>query len=80
MPRPKKQTAILPIEGTAYLLLPDQTIARRLKPYVKAGKIYYNLSLGVSGKTSRHTVADLPSYLAKLQQPAQPSPAADPAN
>lgn len=73
MPRPKKQTAIVPIDGTAYLLLPDQTIARRLKPYVKAGKIYYNLSLGTSGKTSRHTVEDLPGYLAKLNKVEAPA-------
>jgi len=36
---------IVAIPGTKYIILPDQTVARLLKPTLASGKTYYNLMM-----------------------------------
>lgn len=54
------------IGQTSYIILPDNTIARRLKPTVINGQPKWNLGLA-AGKTMRISVEDVASYLTALE-------------
>lgn len=52
------------IDFQNYILLPDGTVARRLKPTIKNNKTYYFLHLG--GKLVRKEVKDIESTIPKV--------------
>lgn len=47
-----------PIPGSEYVILPDQTVARRLKPMPLFRSVYFNIWL--SGRYCRVNAKDLP--------------------
>lgn len=65
-PTPKAEAVIRPIGQTSYVILPDNTIARKLKPTVINGIPKWNLGLS-AGKTKRIGLEDLESYLQALE-------------
>jgi hypothetical protein len=67
----KKAEAIIfnvrPIGQTPYVILPDNTIARKLKPTVINGQAKWNLGLMTGGKTKRISLEQLETYLQALE-------------
>jgi hypothetical protein len=62
----KKPTApIVTTERRAYVLLPDGTPARRLKPIVISGRRYWNLAVTGDGKVKRVSDEKLGDYCDK---------------
>ena len=65
-PSPQAEVVIKPIGQTSYVILPDNTIARKLKPTVINGQPKWNLGLS-AGKTMRISIEDVDSYLSALE-------------
>ncbi len=65
-PCTQDKVVIKPIGQTSYVILPDNTIARRLKPTVINGQPKWNLGLS-AGKTMRISIEDVDSYLSALE-------------
>jgi hypothetical protein len=61
------------IGSTSYILLPDGSFARKLKPVIVNGVSYYNLSKG-KGKAKRITADRVADFLSAI---ASPSPTED---
>ncbi len=66
-PNPQAEAAVRPIGQTLYVILPDNTIARKLKPTVINGQPKWNLGLGIAGKTKRISLEDVEQYLQALE-------------
>jgi hypothetical protein len=64
---------VRPIGQTSYVILPDNTIARKLKPTVINGKPKWNLGLS-AGKAMRISIEDVESYLQALELAKQNKP------
>lgn len=65
-PCTQAEVVIKPIGQTSYVILPDNTIARKLKPTVINGQPKWNLGLS-AGKTMRISIEDVDSYLSALE-------------
>lgn len=64
-------TAYTPIGSTSYILLPDGSFARKLKPVIVNGVSYYNLSKG-KGKLKRISADKVADFLSAIDN-ATPS-------
>lgn len=62
-------TAYTPIGSTSYILLPDGSFARKLKPVIVNGVSYYNLSKG-KGKAKRITADKVADFLSAIDNAA----------
>jgi hypothetical protein len=69
-PNPKAEAVIRPIGQTSYVILPDNTIARKLKPTLINGQPKWNLGLS-AGKAMRISIEDVGNYLEALEQSKQ---------
>lgn len=58
-------TAYTPIGSTSYILLPDGSFARKLKPVIVNGVSYYNLSKG-KGKLKRISADKVADFLSAI--------------
>jgi hypothetical protein len=56
------------IGSTSYILLPDGSFARKLKPVIVNGVSYYNLSKG-KGKLKRISAAKVADFLSAIDNP-----------
>jgi hypothetical protein len=54
------------IGQTSYIILPDNTVARKLKPTIINGKPKWNLGLA-AGKTMRISIEDVATYIEALE-------------
>lgn len=61
-------TAYTPIGSTSYILLPDGSFARKLKPVIVNGVSYYNLSKG-NGKLKRISADKVADFLSAIDNP-----------
>lgn len=57
------------IGSTSYILLPDGSFARKLKPVIVNGVSYYNLSKG-KGKAKRITADKVADFLSAIDNAA----------
>jgi hypothetical protein len=73
LPAPTSTEAATPADARkAYVLLPDGTPARRLKPTIQGDRKYWNLALDKTGKTKRipgHRVADFCELIPGVDYP-----------
>lgn len=60
------EASVRPIGLTSYVILPDNTIARRLKPTLINGQPKWNLGLS-AGKSFRISIEDVDTYLQALE-------------
>ena len=70
------EAATPPASRKAYVLLPDGTPARRLKPTVQGERRYWNLAINSDGTTKRvpeHKVADFCELLDGGDYPSNPN-------
>lgn len=65
-PKTQAELTIKAIGQTSYVILPDNTIARKLKPTVINGKPKWNLGLS-AGKTMRISIEDVADYLTAIE-------------
>jgi hypothetical protein len=65
-PKPQAEAVIRPIGQTSYVILPDNTIARKLKPTLINGQAKWNLGLS-AGKAMRISIEDVATYLEALE-------------
>lgn len=75
-PATSTEAAIPADARKAYVLLPDGTPARRLKPTVQGERRYWNLAINSDGTTKRvpeHKVADFCELLDGVDYPSNPN-------
>jgi len=53
---------INPVGSSSYVILPDGTVARKLKPTIVNGKPYWNLSTG-KGTSKRVSLSTIQKYI-----------------
>jgi hypothetical protein len=76
LPTPSTEVTPPAAARKAYVLLPDGTPARRLKPTVQGERRYWNLALERDGKTKRipeHRIADYCELLDGVDYPSNPN-------